>query len=94
MARFAFFIYRFNGRIMGSLFRKPRNVFQVEEGMISMLAGDSFDSPKVARRLRMFKFICAMTGCAASCDGVRSVCIGWRQARLQFSGGITPVDPQ
>ena len=61
MARFAFFIYRFNGPIMGSLFRRPRNVFQIEQGVISMLAGDLFDSPKVVRRLRLFKFIYTMT---------------------------------
>jgi flavin-dependent dehydrogenase len=93
MARFAFFIYRFNGPVMGSLFRRPRNVFQIEQGVISMLAGDLFDSPKVVRRLRLFKFIYTMTA-------LRHF-VRWRtehrhrmeQARLQFSGGTTPVDP-
>src|SRR5712671_1076657 len=61
MARFAFFIYRFNGPIVGRLFRKPRNVWQIEQGVISMLAGDLFDSPKVVRRLPAFKFVYAMT---------------------------------
>ena len=93
MARFAFFIYRFNGPIMGRLFRRPRNVFQIEQGVISMLAGDLFDSPKVVRRLRLFKFIYTMTA-------LRHF-VRWRtehryrmaQARLQFSGGTTPLDP-
>jgi len=44
MARFAFFIYGFNGPIMERLFRQPRNDLQVEQGVISMLAGDLFDS--------------------------------------------------
>jgi hypothetical protein len=93
MARFAFFIYRFNGPIMDRLFRRPRNVFQIEQGVISMLAGDLFDSPKVVRRLRLFKFIYTMTA-------LRHF-VRWRtehryrmaQARLQFSGGTTPLDP-
>ena len=94
MARFAFFIYRFNGPVMDAMFRAPRNVFQVEQGVISMLAGDLFDSPKVLRRLRLFKFIYAIMA-------LRHF-VRWRaerryrldQARLQFSGGTTPLDPQ
>ena len=93
MARFAFFIYRFNGPIMDRLFRRPRNVFRIEQGVISMLAGDLFDSPEVVRRLRLFKFIYTMTA-------LRHF-VRWRtehryrmaQARLQFFGGNTPVDP-
>jgi hypothetical protein len=93
MSRFAFFVYRFNGPIMGRLFREPRNLWQMEQGVISMLAGDLFDSPKVARRLAGFKFVYAMT---ALRHWVR-----WRaehryrleQARLQFTGGTSPLDP-
>src|SRR6185437_15026288 len=42
-ARFAWFIYRFNSPVMKALFADPRNVLQVEQGVISMLAGDVFD---------------------------------------------------
>jgi flavin-dependent dehydrogenase len=92
MARFAFFIYRFNGPVMNQMFREPRNTWQVEQGVISMLAGDLFDSPKVLRRLLLFKFIFLL--CAVR-DWRR-----WRsehryrmaQARAQFSGGTTPLD--
>lgn len=45
---------------MGQLFGQPRNTWQIEQEMISMLAGDLFDSPQVVRRLRAFKFIYAM----------------------------------
>ncbi len=94
MARFAFFIYRFNGPIMDRMFRSPRNICQIEQGVISMLAGDLFDSPKVVRRLIAFKFVYALTA-------LRHF-IGWRtehryrleQARLQFTGGTTPLDRQ
>jgi flavin-dependent dehydrogenase len=92
MARFSFFIYRFNGPVMRQLFRSPRNTWQMEQGMISMLAGDLFDTPKVLRRLQAFKLIYAITGL-----------MNWRrwraehkdrlaQARSQFTGGNTPLD--
>jgi flavin-dependent dehydrogenase len=94
MARFAFFIYRFNSPIMERIFRQPRNIWQIEQGVISMLAGDLFDSRKVVRRLQAFKFVYAMTA-------LRHF-VRWRgerryrleQARLQFTGGTTPLDRQ
>jgi flavin-dependent dehydrogenase len=92
MKRFAFFIYRFNSPIMNRIFRQPRNIWQIEQGVISMLAGDLFDSPKVVRRLRAFKLVYAITA-------LRHL-VRWRsehryrleQARLQFTGGTTPLD--
>jgi flavin-dependent dehydrogenase len=92
MRRFSFFIYRFNGPVMQQMFRQPRNTWQLEQGVISMLAGDLFDTPKVLWRLRLFKLVYAIVGLR---DLRR-----WRaehkyrlaQARLQFSGGTTPQD--
>jgi flavin-dependent dehydrogenase len=92
MARFSFFIYRFNGPVMRQMFRAPRNTWQLEQGVISMLAGDLFDTPKVLWRLHLFKLIYLISG-------VRD----WRhwraenkyrlaQARAQFTGGNTPLD--
>lgn len=94
MARFAFFIYRFNGPIMERLFRRPRNVFQMEQGVISMLAGDLFDSPKVMRRLRGFKLVYAMTALRHFLRWSREYRYRMEQARLKFTGGTTPVDRQ
>jgi flavin-dependent dehydrogenase len=90
--RFSFFIYRFNDPVMEQLFRRPSNRLQIEQGIISMLAGDLFDSPQVLRRLRLFKLVYAL-GCLR--DWRR-----WRaersyrlaQARALFSGGNTPLD--
>jgi flavin-dependent dehydrogenase len=92
MARFSFFIYRFNGPVMAQMFRQPRNVWQLEQGVISMLAGDLFDTPKVLWRLRLFKLVYVIAGLR---DWRR-----WRaehkyrlaQARSQFTGGNTPLD--
>jgi flavin-dependent dehydrogenase len=92
MARFSFFIYRFNGPVLRQMFGEPRNTWQVEQGVISMLAGDLFDTPKVLRRLALFKFIYGIWA-------VRN----WRrwraehryrmaQARAEFTGGTTPLD--
>jgi flavin-dependent dehydrogenase len=92
MARFSFFIYRFNGPVMQQMFRQPRNTWQLEQGVISMLAGDLFDTPKVLRKLGLFKLVYAI-----------SVLRDWRrsraehkyrlaQARAQFTGGNTPLD--
>ncbi len=59
-ARFAWFIYRFNSPVMKRLFANPRNVWRVEEGVVSMLAGDVFDDRRVLRRLTAFKLIYAI----------------------------------
>ncbi|HEY2676674.1 MAG TPA: NAD(P)/FAD-dependent oxidoreductase [Steroidobacteraceae bacterium] len=94
MARFSFFIYRFNGPVMQQMFSAPRNTWQLEQAVISMLAGDLFDTPKVLRRLLLFKLVYAIGGLR---DWKR-----WRsehryrlnQARVQFTGGNTPLDKE
>jgi hypothetical protein len=77
---------------MQQMFRQPRNTWQLEQGVISMLAGDLFDTPKVLWRLKLFKLVYAI--CALR-DWRR-----WRaehkyrlaQAKARFSGGNTPLD--
>ena len=92
LARFSFFIYRFNEPVMREMFAHPRNTLQLEQGVISMLAGDLFDAPKVLRRLRLFRMLYGLL-----------VLRHWRrwraghayrlaQARAEFSGGTTPLD--
>jgi len=94
MARFAFFIYRFNSPIMGRLFRRPNNFWQIEQGVISMLAGDLFDSPKVARRLTAFRLVYALTALRHLLRWFGEHRYRLEQARVQFTGGTTPVDRQ
>jgi flavin-dependent dehydrogenase len=90
---FSWFIYRFNSPVMRSLFAAPRNVFKVEQGVISMLAGDVFDSGPVMRRLHLFKAIYAATGLANFRRWRDDLRERRRQSASQFTGGNTPVDP-
>ena len=90
--RFSFFIYRFNGPVIRDMFRHPRNFLQLEQGVISMLAGDLFDAPRVLWRLRLFRAVYGLI--------VLRHWRAWRagnsyrlaQARAHFSGGTTPLD--
>jgi flavin-dependent dehydrogenase len=54
---FSWFIYRFTTPTMRDLFRNPRNDWQVEQAVISMLAGDGDGSADIRRRLTIFKTI-------------------------------------
>jgi flavin-dependent dehydrogenase len=86
LRHFQWFIYRFNTPVMQHLFNNPRNVWQVEQAVISMLAGDVFDNPAVLRRLRAFRLIYALTSLQLAPHAVR----GWlrrrRAVRDSFSG--------
>jgi flavin-dependent dehydrogenase len=60
LRRFTWFIERFNSPTMCDLFAHPKNVLQVEQAVISMLAGDVFDNPAVRRRLWLFRALFAL----------------------------------
>jgi flavin-dependent dehydrogenase len=92
MDRFSFFIYRFNGPVMQQMFRQPRNTWQLEQGVISMLAGDLFDTPKVLWRLKLFKLVYAICGVRDWRRWRREHRYRLAQARSQFTGGNTPLD--
>jgi hypothetical protein len=77
---------------MRQLFRHPSNRWRLEQAVISMLAGDLFDTPRVLWRVKLFRLV---YGLCALRDWRR-----WRaeqryrlaQARSQFTGGNTPLD--
>ncbi len=92
MARFSFFIYRFNGPVMQQMFRSPKNTWQLEQGVISMLAGDLFDTPKVLWRLKLFKLVYAILGLSEWRRWRAEHKYRLAQARSQFTGGTTPLD--
>lgn len=92
MQRLSFFIYRFNAPLMRQMFRAPRNVWQVEQGVISMLAGDLFDTPAVLWRLRMFRLIYTIRNLCQWRIAKAAYGYRMRQARAQFTGGTTPLD--
>lgn len=58
---FSWFIERFTSDTMRHLFQHPQNVWQIEQAVISMLAGDVFDNRPALRRLRAFRAIYALT---------------------------------
>jgi flavin-dependent dehydrogenase len=83
---FSWFIYRFTTPVMETLFAEPRNVLQLEQAVISMLAGDVFDNRAVRWRLRVFRVIYALTALQLAPRALR----GWwrrrRQVGERFSG--------
>ncbi len=92
MARFSFFINRFNGPVMRQMFRQPSNIFQLEQGVVSMLAGDLFDTPQVLWRLQLFKLVYALCGLRDWRRWREEHKYRMRQASAQFTGGTTPLD--
>jgi len=79
LKHFQWFIYRFTTPVMRHLFNNPRNAWQVEQAVISMLAGDVFDNRKVLRRLRVFRAIYAFTALQLAPAALR----GWLRRRRQ-----------
>ena len=63
---FSWFIYRFTTPAMRDLFENPRNDWQVEQAVVSMLAGDGDEQPRIRRRLAIFKAIYACYAAARS----------------------------
>ena len=53
----SWFIYRFTTPAMRHLFMHPRNIFRVEEALISLLAGDVFRKTPIGPRLALFKAV-------------------------------------
>jgi 2-polyprenyl-6-methoxyphenol hydroxylase-like FAD-dependent oxidoreductase len=92
MKRFGFFIYRFNGPVMRQMFREPRNTFKLEQGVISMLAGDVFDSWPVWLRLQVFRLVYAFCSLRDLRNWNAERKYRLAQARAQFTGGTTPLD--
>jgi hypothetical protein len=70
---------------MQHLFNNPRNFWQVEQAVISMLAGDVFDNKKVLRRLRLFRAIYAMTALQLAPQALR----GWLRRRRQIDVSVS-----
>jgi flavin-dependent dehydrogenase len=83
---FKWFIYRFTAPPMKYLFNNPRNVFGVEEAVVSMLAGDVFDARPVLWRLRIFRLIYAIAALRLAPAALRSRFARRRAARADFEG--------
>ena len=82
----SWFIYRFNSPAMARLFAHPRDVLQVEQAMVSMLAGDVFDSRRVWWRLQLFKLIYLGTWLSLWRRSLRHSRTRRRQVGIRFEG--------
>ncbi|WP_202841671.1 NAD(P)/FAD-dependent oxidoreductase [Luteimonas saliphila] len=86
LRHFSWFIHRFNTPVMRRLFAAPRNDWQLEQAVISMLAGDVFDNRRVHWRLYLFRLVYALNAVAIAPRALR----GWRdrrrQVRASFAG--------
>ncbi|MDP9012969.1 MAG: tryptophan 7-halogenase [Pseudomonadota bacterium] len=89
---FSWFIYRFTTPAMRRMFAGPRNIWRLEDGVTSLLAGDVFGNPAVTLRLRIFKLIYGMQTLSMARAGYA----WWRRRRrntkLRFVGGTTAQD--
>ncbi len=79
LKHFSWFIHRFTTPVMQRLFSQPRNDWQLEQAVISMLAGDVFDNRAVRWRLYVFRLIYALNAVAIASQALR----GWRNRRRQ-----------
>ena len=84
LKQFSWFIYRFTSPAMRRLFERPRNDWQVEQAVISLLAGDVFCNRKVERRLRVFRIIYALTWLRTARPSIKSWRLRRRSARSKF----------
>ncbi|HVF35222.1 MAG TPA: NAD(P)/FAD-dependent oxidoreductase [Candidatus Saccharimonadia bacterium] len=89
---FSWFIHRFNTDAMRRLFAKPANRWQVEQAVISMLAGD-VHATRVRARLQLFRAIYYATALAAWPTAWRDWRRRVRARRGGFVGGTTSQDP-
>jgi flavin-dependent dehydrogenase len=82
----SWFTYRFTSPAMSRLFAHPRDPLQVEKAMVSLLAGDVFNSPRVWWRLQLFKLIYLVTWVSLWRRSIRNNRTRRRQAGIVFDG--------
>ncbi|NUS37586.1 MAG: NAD(P)-binding protein [Lysobacter sp.] len=89
---FKWFIYRFTSPTMKWMFANPKNVLQVEDAVISMLAGDVFDARPVLWRLRVFRLIYAFVALTQGPGTLRAWWRRRRQSKVGFAGDTLQVE--
>lgn len=92
--RFSWYIHRFTSPAMGWLFANPRNRLGVEQAMISMLAGDVFDSPGVLLRLHIFRSLYYLRVLRTIKQSFHNFVVKRKQMRAVFVGDTTRADPR
>jgi flavin-dependent dehydrogenase len=82
--KFSWFIYRVANPTMRDLFMGPRNLFRMQEALLSVLAGDIFGKTRIGPHLLAFKALYY----AMSLFNLRRTFDAWRKRR----SNIRPVD--
>ncbi|HRQ66520.1 MAG TPA: NAD(P)/FAD-dependent oxidoreductase [Xanthomonadaceae bacterium] len=85
LRHFSWFIYRFTTPVMKQLFNHPSNRWQMEQAVISMLAGDVFDNRDVLRRLRLFRTVYAIVALGMAPKAFA----GWLRRRRQVGVSVS-----
>ncbi len=88
---FSFFIYRFTTPAMRWIFQNPRNVYRLEEAVISMLAGDVFDSDEVEKRFHALRLL-YMVRTAMEWKAALKNFVERRRGALQIFKGVTTAE--
>ena len=77
---FSWFIYRITNPIMRDFFMVPRNVFRVQEALLSVLAGDVYGKTPIWRSIFIFKLMYY----GANILQPRRAFMAWRQRRFNI----------
>jgi flavin-dependent dehydrogenase len=77
---FSWFIYRMTNPIMRDFFMYPKNIFRVEEALLSVLAGDIFGKTPIWRSIWMFKLLYYI----ANIIQPKRAFMGWKQRRFNI----------
>ena len=83
LSSFSWFIYRMTSPTIRDLLMSPRNIFRVQEALLSLLAGDVFRSRAVHARLLFFKAVYYVKGALS----FRKSLSAWRHRRAAAREG-------
>lgn len=85
---FSWFIYRITQPAMRNMFMSPKNWFRMEEGILSLLAGDLFRDTPIRRPLFAFKVIYYIAFLARWRDNIEA----YRKRKRSLRGGPLKVE--
>ena len=78
---FSWYIYRIRNPAFRNLIMSPRNIFRIDEAVLSLLAGDVFGESPIGLRLAVFKAIYYVTA-------ILQTFSRWSRKRVQKDGAV------
>ncbi|MFO1350431.1 MAG: tryptophan 7-halogenase [Gammaproteobacteria bacterium] len=89
----SWFIYRFTSPAMHHLFMNPRDRLGIPQAIVSMLAGDLFNTdPRIMRPITIFKGIYYLTALGQVSKSWMAYRLRKRNIAAPFNDGTTPQD--